>query len=65
MPVSGKEIPGLADKIISHYGNRDDINTLTWEILYKHLKANGIEDATLYFYNGEIGFSMSTHQYAN
>ena len=59
MPVSEKEIPGLADKIIDHYGNRDDIRTLQWENLFKHLKANGIKDATLFNSRGEIEFSMS------
>jgi hypothetical protein len=59
MPVSEKEIPGLADKIIDHYGNRDDIRTLHWENLFKHLKANGIKDATLFNSRGEIEFSMS------
>ena len=65
MPVSGKEIPGLADKIIDHYGNRDDIRTLRWENLFKHLKANGIKDATLFNSRGEIEFSMSNPQYVN
>jgi hypothetical protein len=65
MPVSEKEIPGLADKIIDHYGNRDDIRTLHWENLFKHLKANGIKDATLFNSRGEIEFSMSKPQYIN
>ena len=63
MPVSGKEIPGLADKIINHYGDRDDIRTLQLENLFKHLKANGIKDATLFNSRGEIEFSMSSPQY--
>jgi len=58
MPVSQKEIPGLADKIIDHYGNRDDIRTLLWKNLSKHLKANGIKDATLFNSRGEIEFSI-------
>lgn len=65
MPVSEKEIPGLADKIIDHYGNYDDIRTLRWENLFKHLKANGIKDATLFNSRGEIEFSMSKPQYIN
>jgi hypothetical protein len=65
MPVSEKEIPGLADKIIDHYGNYDDIRTLRWENLFKHLKANGIKDATLFNSRGEIEFSMSNPQYIN
>jgi len=63
MPVSGKVIPGLADKIIDHYGNRDDIHVLMWENLFKHLKANGIKEATLINSRGEIEFSMSNPQY--
>ena len=47
MPVSGKEIPGLADKIIYHYGNRDDLRTLHRENLLKHLKENGIDERNL------------------
>jgi|LFRM01.1.fsa_nt_gb beta-lactamase regulating signal transducer with metallopeptidase domain len=65
MPVSEKEIPGLADKIIDHYGNRDDIRTLQWENLFKHLKANGIKDATLFNSRGEVEFSISNPQYIN
>jgi hypothetical protein len=65
MPVSEKEIPGLADKIIDHYGNRDDIRTLRWKNLFKHLKANGIKDAILFNSRGEIEFSMSNPQYIN
>jgi len=63
MPVSGKIIPGLADKIIKHYSNYDDIRTLQWENLFKHLKANGIKDATLYNSSGEIEFTMNRPQY--
>lgn len=65
MPVSGKEIPELADKIIDHYGNYDDIRTLRWKNLFKHLKANGIKDATLFNSRGEIEFFMSNPQYIN
>jgi hypothetical protein len=65
MPVSGKEIPGLADKIIDHYGNYDDIRTLQRKNLFKHLKANGIKDATLFNSCGEVEFSMSNPQYIN
>jgi len=65
MPVSGKKIPELADKIFDHYGNYDDIRNLQRENLFKHLKVNGITDATLYNYRGEIEFSMSNPQYIN
>lgn len=40
MPVSAKKIDGLADKILDHYGNYDDIIILERENLIKHLKAN-------------------------
>ena len=65
MPVSGKKIPGLADRIIDHYGKRDDIHTLHYDNLFKHLKANGIKEATLYDPYGEIEFSMSKPEYVN
>lgn len=63
MPVSGKEIPGLANKIIKHYGNYDDIYNLHLENLFRHLKANGIEEAILFNPLGEIEFSMKKTQY--
>lgn len=65
MPVSGKTIPGLAEKIIEHYGNDEDIHNLHFENLFKHLKANGIKDAILYNPSGEIEFSMTSPQYTN
>lgn len=40
MPVSGKKINGLANKILNHYGNYDDIIALERKNLIKHLKAN-------------------------
>ena len=40
MPISGKKIPGLADKILKHYGEYDDIITLHRENLIKHLQEN-------------------------
>jgi len=63
MPVSGKEIPGLADKIFKHYSNYEDIRILLRNNLLKHLKVNGITDATLYSPSGEIEFSMSDPKY--
>jgi len=65
MPVSGKKIRGLAEKITEHYTNREDLHTLHWKNLYKHLKENGINDATLYYPDGEIKFTMSDPKYAN
>lgn len=47
MPVSGNEIKGLADKILKHYGSYEDILSLMNDNLFKHLKKNGIKDATL------------------
>jgi len=40
MPVSGKEITGLADVILKHYSNYDDILKLNTENLTVHLKLN-------------------------
>ncbi|MFA7077865.1 MAG: peptidase, partial [Syntrophomonas sp.] len=59
MPVSGKEIKGLADKIFKHYTDYEDIRILLHDNLFKHLKKNGITDATLSNSKGEIKFSMS------
>jgi hypothetical protein len=58
MPVSKKEIKGLADKIFKHYSDYDDIRALQYDNLYKHLKKNGITDATLSNSQGEIKFSI-------
>jgi hypothetical protein len=59
MPVSGQEIPGLADAIINHYSNYNDLRQLHFDNLYKHLSAHGIKEATLTNPQGEILFSMS------
>lgn len=61
MPVSGKEIEGLADEILMHYGDHEDIRILMRENLYKNLKENGITDATLTNSQGEVEFSMSSY----
>ena len=63
MPVSGKEIKGLADKIFKHYTDYEDIRTLLYDNLFKHLKKNGIKDATLTNSQGEVEFSMSNPKY--
>ena len=63
MPVSGKDIKGLADTIFKHYTDYDDIRTLLYENLYKHLRKNGITDATLTNSQGEIEFYMSNPEY--
>ena len=64
MPVSKKEIKGLADKILKHYGDYEDIRVLMYDNLFKHLKKNGIKDATLLTnYQGEIEFSMNNPKY--
>jgi hypothetical protein len=34
-------------------------------VFFKHLKANGIKDASLFNSSGEIEFSMSNPQYIN
>ena len=58
MPVSGEEIKGLADQILEHYGNYDDLIELQRGNLLDHLKKNGINDATLYNHKGEVEFSI-------
>lgn len=63
MPVSGKEIKGLADKIFKHYTDYEDIRILLYDNLFKHLKKNGITDATLTNSRGEVEFSMSKPKY--
>ena len=63
MPVSGKKIKGLADKILKHYGDYEDICILMYDNLFKHLKRNGITDAILVNPRGEIEFSMSNPKY--
>ncbi|MEI7885486.1 MAG: M56 family metallopeptidase [Clostridia bacterium] len=40
LPVSGKKIAGLADKILQHYGNYEDIIQLERLNLQQHLRAN-------------------------
>ena len=56
MPVSGKEIKGLADKIFKHYTDYEDIRTLLYDNLFKHLKKNGIKEAMLTNSRGGLGF---------
>ncbi|MGI6677835.1 MAG: M56 family metallopeptidase [Dehalobacterium sp.] len=63
MPVSGKKIKGLEDEIFKHYTDYGDIRTLLYDNLYKHLKKNGITDATLTNSKDEIEFSMSNPKY--
>ena len=63
MPISGKDIEGLADTIFKHYTDYEDIRTLLYENLHKHLKKNGITDATLTNFRGEIEFYMSNPEY--
>ena len=43
MPVSGKEIKGLADKILRHYADYEDIRKLHNNNLNRHLSKNGID----------------------
>ncbi|MDO9536485.1 MAG: M56 family metallopeptidase [Bacillota bacterium] len=54
MPVSGKKIAGLADKILGHYGNYGDIVTLQRENLIRHLKLNHQTGIKLQSPTGEI-----------
>lgn len=63
MPLSKKEIKGLTDKILKHYGDCEDILILMHDNLFKHLKKNGITDATLTNSQGKIEFSTSDPKY--
>lgn len=54
MPVSGRKIAGVADKILNHYGNYGDIVTLHRENLIKHLKSNHQTGIKLKTPSGEI-----------
>lgn len=47
MPVSGKNIDGLADEIISDYSNYDDLNNLQRENLIKHLENHNQKGVSL------------------
>lgn len=48
MPVSGKKIKGLADKIFNHYGDYEEIIQLERENLIKHLEENNRYGVFLY-----------------
>ena len=48
MPISGKNIKGLADKILDYYMDYSDIIQLERENLVKHLKANNQHGVSLY-----------------
>ena len=48
MPVSGKKIKGLADKILDYYMDYSDIIQLERENLIKHLKANNQYGVSFY-----------------
>lgn len=63
MPVSKKEIKGLADKVFRHYTDTGDISTLLYDNLFRHLKKNGITEATITNSRGEIEFSTSNPKY--
>lgn len=63
MPVSGKEIQGLADEILKHYTDYKDIRILMYGNLFKHLKKNDIKDASLFNSQGEIEFQMNNPEY--
>jgi len=48
MPVSGKQIEGLAQQILSHYGDYSDIISLQRENLTEHLQRNNLYGVSLY-----------------
>lgn len=55
MPVTGKKIKGLADKILQNYSNSEDRNKLERENLIKHLKNNNQYGVFLYKeHSGEL-----------
>lgn len=54
MPVSGKKISGLSDKIIKYYGDYKDILKLNEDNLAKHLKENGQTGISLQKVSGEL-----------
>jgi beta-lactamase regulating signal transducer with metallopeptidase domain len=54
MPVSGKKIEGLAELILNHYGNYDDVTALHRENLIKHLKANNQTGVKYRLPDGEV-----------
>ncbi len=52
--LNGKEIPGLADRIMTHYGNYSDLSALQLQNLRQHLLQNGIKQATYTNSRGEV-----------
>lgn len=42
LPVSGRKIPGLADRIVRHYSDYGDLHVLLDQNLARHLQKNGI-----------------------
>jgi hypothetical protein len=53
----------VADKILKHYTDYEDIRNLLYDNLFKHLKINGIKDAALTNSQGEVEFIMSNPKY--
>ncbi|MGI1658464.1 MAG: DUF5301 domain-containing protein [Desulfitobacterium sp.] len=56
-PVSGREISGLADEIISHYGDYEDLHRLQNENLLRHLQKNGVKNPVIVKPWGSVGNS--------
>lgn len=54
MPVSGKQIEGLADKIIKDYSDHSSRQELLVHNLIEHLNANQISDISLKQVNGKL-----------
>ena len=59
MPVSHKSINGLADTMVNHYHNYQDISDLLITNLKKHLKKNKLNDISYYSLSGEMIFMQS------
>lgn len=58
MPASGRAIEGLADRILAHYADYEDIRILLYDNLTKHLRMNGVYNATLTNSLGEVEFRL-------
>lgn len=52
--LNGKEIPGLADSIITHYRDYSELVALQYENLRQHLLQNGVKQATYTNSRGEV-----------
>jgi hypothetical protein len=54
MPVSGQVIPGLAERILDHYGNYEVLRARHRENLIEHLRAHRQTGVELQTHSGEM-----------